>query len=597
MSDKNIDLVIRDSIELFEIVGVDKNFDSLQKLVGISDQHFAAMYRPLLASVAEAIQLMPASETHHHARHGGLLDHTIEMTHTALKIRRGMKLPIGGTTEQIFAEKDLWTYAMFVAAMLHDIGKAVANFRLRLESGSLITPLVEDVATRYRGQRYEVEYCDNRYQLHKTLSVACLKLVPEIGLAWLAESSELFYQLTSYLSGNTYESGVFAQVVSFADRDSTARDIRAERPRFAAKEDRQIPAIEHFSRALRTALVDRKIKINQPGSIAFVDEKYTYFVCRKLVDFLVETLEADGVTSVPRDYVRVYDLLLEHGLAVPHPADEHAAIWSVRFQSGGFDQTFSVLAFETSRLFLPARMPMLFDGVISVANQPRRPEYNQTIESMNDKPSVAATTQPESSETTGTSKAETAASIVDETDPFAPVTIEEEATSNVAADESSSKTPGTEADKPETATTDRGSLELSWDAKDYDLVDVFVDWIGDGIKNRKLKYNSMSAAIHIVDEGVALLTPEIFKRFCLTHGLMEKDGREWDRLQKRIDRKKINIKTDDGRNMNVHRYWAVGERRKTRINCYILPFDLFFKEGEDRPTSNKFLVADFQMEK
>lgn len=67
------------------------------------------------------VQQLPASEAHHHCDRGGLLAHGLEVALHALKLRRGHLLPQRADTEEIVAKRDIWTFAIFSAALLHDI--------------------------------------------------------------------------------------------------------------------------------------------------------------------------------------------------------------------------------------------------------------------------------------------------------------------------------------------------------------------------------------------------------------------------------------------------------------------------------------------
>ncbi|MBE1189225.1 TraI domain-containing protein, partial [Escherichia coli] len=44
----------------------------------LSKQQFEEIYRRPLANYAELVQQLPASENHHHAHPGGMIDHGLE---------------------------------------------------------------------------------------------------------------------------------------------------------------------------------------------------------------------------------------------------------------------------------------------------------------------------------------------------------------------------------------------------------------------------------------------------------------------------------------------------------------------------------------
>ncbi len=87
---------------------------------------------PVIERAAEWTQLLPASESHHHAQPGGLMTHMMESAAHALRFRQGYLLPVGAAPEEIPARKHRWTYAVFLAALLHDIGRPMADINVQV---------------------------------------------------------------------------------------------------------------------------------------------------------------------------------------------------------------------------------------------------------------------------------------------------------------------------------------------------------------------------------------------------------------------------------------------------------------------------------
>lgn len=104
----------------------------LASLVSVTDGHFRALYRGAAENLAGLVQQLPASEAHHHASEGGLLDHSLEVAVAALQLRRGYLLPPGAVPEDQAWLQDLWTYAAFTVGLLHDSGKPVVDQRVYL---------------------------------------------------------------------------------------------------------------------------------------------------------------------------------------------------------------------------------------------------------------------------------------------------------------------------------------------------------------------------------------------------------------------------------------------------------------------------------
>ena len=106
------------------------HLDAIRQLAGIPTAHWDALYLTMFRAFAAFVHELPASEAHHHAGPGGLLTHGLEVTREALKLRRGHMLPAGEAVETVAGEQDLWTYAVVAAALLHDLGKPVADQRV-----------------------------------------------------------------------------------------------------------------------------------------------------------------------------------------------------------------------------------------------------------------------------------------------------------------------------------------------------------------------------------------------------------------------------------------------------------------------------------
>ncbi|MDO1762441.1 TraI domain-containing protein, partial [Escherichia coli] len=60
---------------------------SIGSSLGLSAQSERRDVEPLIQQLAEFVQLLPASESHHHAQPGGLLIHLLEVARSALHFR------------------------------------------------------------------------------------------------------------------------------------------------------------------------------------------------------------------------------------------------------------------------------------------------------------------------------------------------------------------------------------------------------------------------------------------------------------------------------------------------------------------------------
>jgi len=73
-----------------------KLLEHIWQRTSLSRQQFNTLYLAPLNHYAELVQQFPASESHHHAYPGGMLDHGLEIVAYALKLRQSHHSPKSG---------------------------------------------------------------------------------------------------------------------------------------------------------------------------------------------------------------------------------------------------------------------------------------------------------------------------------------------------------------------------------------------------------------------------------------------------------------------------------------------------------------------
>ena len=153
--------------------------------MGWAREVFEPVVRPVIDGYAAHLQGLPATESLLHAATGARFTHALQVGSRALDFRRGQILPRGAAPEVIGAQAHRWTYAVFVAALLHD--------------------------TRQEGL---AEQLLNRF-------------VPPLVLDWLAADPELMRELVAFLSGDdSAPTGAISELVRRAAGQSPSRDLR-----------------------------------------------------------------------------------------------------------------------------------------------------------------------------------------------------------------------------------------------------------------------------------------------------------------------------------------------------------------------------------
>lgn len=481
---------------LVERTGTRYLVEALRAKLGFPHEMFDEAVRPVITAFAEFVQLLPASESHHHAEPGGLFTHTMEVASFALDYRRGQILPKGAPPEAIGEQAHRWTYAVFVAALLHDAGKPVADMRVWLRKGAkrdeLWSPFAGSMAA-CGATSYRVEFVarDSRqYELHGKLPVLLLnRFVPASVLGWCSLDSGVIRELLSYLAGEKAAGEtVLHQLVSRADSESVRRNLlTGSRVRFATA--RRVPLIEQLMHALRAMLQEGgRLPLNRSGAAGWVHGGDVWFVSKRLADEVRSYLLEMGVEEgIPSDNQRLFDTWQEYGAVIPNPKTG-GAVWDVTVAGPDYKHPLTVLRFPLSALFARADLyPAAMQGRVEInASESRKENANQVID------------ETAREEQGGQEYLEA----VDEQrqQPAAPMlrAAVEPAWAGAA-----------------------GSLRQAAGAAPEAALR-FVGWVQEGLASGRLRFNESGAVVHFVPEGMLLVSPRIFREFAKIHG---EDGR------------------------------------------------------------------------
>ena len=382
---------------LYTRLSLHNRLRGIRRKVAIDPQRFEAMYGKPIAKYCETVQLLPASQAHHHAYPGGLIVHTLSVIEYAINERQKYTLPLASEPEVIEAQKNLWTYAVFVAALLHDIGKAVtmawyidaAQDKIRNPAaGTLLQQGCKHYTLKFRPTQY--------YKLHERLGLLYLsQLLDSTSLDYLTRDLDIFGEVLGYIGADKASWGSIGAIVSTADQMSVADDLRIAsqtgRPRqFVGAELENFG--ERLLKAFRLLIEERKLAANRPGAILYLsdDQRYVYAVAKTIAEKLREKMQLLGATDVPADNTRIFDELQQHGL-IEATATGHAIFnIHVSIPHANFEQDFTPLKIDSRKLFSVASMPAKMAGSVSESGKAA------TDSAVAPSPATASTTAPAS---------------------------------------------------------------------------------------------------------------------------------------------------------------------------------------------------------
>ena len=144
--------------------------------MGFPPETFALAAQPLIERYAEFVQLESVAGSHRYGGPGGRLHRALAIVLRTLDHRRGQILPRNAPPETLGALAHRWTYAVFVAALLRDVGSEPSA----------------DAARRFEGW------------------------VPGLIQRWLGEDAALVAELRAVLTGAADPSSAIAELVERA---------------------------------------------------------------------------------------------------------------------------------------------------------------------------------------------------------------------------------------------------------------------------------------------------------------------------------------------------------------------------------------------
>lgn len=550
---------------------------SLMKIIwqrtSLSGTLFAELYQYPITRFAELVQLLPASEYHHHSHPGGLLDHTLEVAAFTAKLRQRHLLPAGAAPEDQAREAEAWTAGIIYAALLHDVGKIATDIEVMTDNNQIWHPWQGLLQKNYR-----LRYHKNRdHHLHQVAgSLLAVQILPATALNWLAQYRELYISFLYCISGHYDQAGIMGELVQEADRASVAQFMGANAS--TALERPQPSLAKQMLSALRE-LVQTQFKLSNPnsGSDGWLTEEALWLISKTTADKIRAWLLQQGVTSVPDSNIRLFDEMQAHGLIIPTP--EGKAVWSCNITAdSGWSPgcPLTLLRLSPSRLWAsPEERPALFAGKVEPVTNGA--ENTVPVDTGQSVPSSA------SSETTLTDFAFSL---------FAP---QEEAISadNPPLTEISheSMKPATKPKKTvQTALSDvtydiRAMPDISPDTPSSELTGQhFYDWLCHGIQTRKIVTNDVMARVHMVQGKAFLVSPGIFQLY--VQSVTGETGDEWKKVQHRFQRLGLHIRGNDG--INIFNCEVRGPRKIRQVKGYLLdkPEEIF---GNAIPEDNPYL--------
>ncbi|WDY55786.1 MobH family relaxase [Pseudomonas sp. PSKL.D1] len=528
-----------------------KLLERIWQYTALSEPQFDQLYLEPIRRYASYVQQLPASESHHHAYPGGMLDHGLELMACSLKLRQLYLLPSGAAPEDQAAQADAWSAVIAYGALLHDIGKIAVDLQVEYQNGEVWHP--------WHGllnQPYRFRYGAGRdYKLHGAAAgLLYTQILMPRQLDWLSSYPILWSQLLFLLANHYEHAGTLGELVLQADRISTAQNIGAN-PTKALQAPKH--SLQHHLLMGLQHLVKNEFKLNQPGAAGWLTEDYLWLVSKVATDKLRAYLLAQAVDGIPTSNIALFDELQSHGLVDATP--EGKAVWNANVIDDDWQHRFTFLRLQPSLIWADAPRPDCFKGTVEPMMEHPLPA-GETCESALDRPKPT----PEKKQ---------------------PVSEHQNQNFDYLDDLMVMLQEPSELETGPSAGNLQSTIEPPKDAEGL----AFLEWLREGVLKHRLVVNDSKAKVHTVDGTFFLVTPGIFQRYAAEHPeLAEADLQSdaWRRIQRHFEKLDAHLKKPNRQNI-----WTCkvrGPRKTSLLNGYLLREKAAI--SREPPADNPFLT-------
>ncbi|SFV89223.1 Pyruvate/2-oxoglutarate dehydrogenase complex, dihydrolipoamide acyltransferase (E2) component, and related enzymes [hydrothermal vent metagenome] len=591
-----------------------KLIDDIYQHTHVPKQHFEDLYLYSIDRLAIWVQDLPASQSHHHSAEGGFLLHTLEVIEIAVKRRNTKMLPIGASVEKQNEKKDLWTFAIFVAALLHDIGKTVSDVNVMVydhqqkELGRW-SPWFGNMSSVDTAKYYQYQYNSNRkYQQHSLLPLTLLsQFINPAAIDWMQNESDLFTLLLMTLQGRSAEGAIIADIIKYADSESSAKSLANSSGNNAGNSNtgnspQPKSLADKLLDTMRYLVLETDIKINAPGAAMFTTRNDVFFVSKVIMDKIRNSLDENKQKGVPFDNSRMMDELLQFHIITPN--SEGKAIWNCTLIGGGFKKpvTLTMLRLPIEKIYFKTENHKeldVFSGEIVIEGEENKGDNKEAASNATATPEVSHsppipinddTSCHQSGNNNATSPANPKPKPNNTTKETPPVEVNLPLPPGFEAATDENTSQNTEQVPPPKVepTTEETKAEQSSgkpEVLETELGKDFFDWLILTINNKAISINTVESKVHIVmyqgKKALFLISPRIFKEY---------SAENWARTQKQFGRLRKNLKTA----VTEENIWKVKTKtqrigkQSSIIRGYLI-INLEDHNFEELPKANKYL--------
>lgn len=283
-------------------------------------------YDPAISRLAGFVQLLPASQAHHHRGAGGMLRHALEVGFWSLQQTEG-KLIRGITTPQqrrVFEPR--WRLAVFLAGICHDLGKVVTDITVTDRANTQIwRPYhqgLHEWAVSHDISSYFLHWREGRGKSHTNVSSTLMSaVISKDTYDWIGiGSTEAVLWLAESLNNNPGVSNQIHGFVVRADQLSVERDLKSMGVAMAGYEV-GVPIERYLTDIMRRLVRTGIWRINQPGARIWNIGDNTYLVWPMAGEEIARRIREEDIPGLPKTPDGILDMLVERDIVLMREGD------------------------------------------------------------------------------------------------------------------------------------------------------------------------------------------------------------------------------------------------------------------------------------
>lgn len=332
----------------------------IKYIAGVNHAEFDRLYMPILVKYAEFVQLLPASQNHHHKGAGGLLRHGLEVGKMALELTSGIMFSGKESTELKRVLEPRWRFATFVAGLLHDVGKPVSDIEVIDKNGRIIWNPFERTISMWAKdndlQRYYIRWRHERkHKNHEMFSgLISNALIPEYCNAYISEGGpQVTGAMMASVSGlaKTDERDSLHQLVLKADSWSVKNDLVNNNSDSVKGTPVEMYIVDTIRGFINSS--DKKWKLNASGGRLWYSEEGLFIIWGGAADDVKAQLRKSGIPGIPHNSDTLAEILSDHGYIEKYIYDsgEESLYWKIKMSFGDKSHVFKMLKFARTGIF------------------------------------------------------------------------------------------------------------------------------------------------------------------------------------------------------------------------------------------------------